>query len=91
MILTATSIYFYNVILKDVKLLSYNTFYTGNHVFTCQHGKDECLNDLYQVCILNKIQDQKIQLELINCLMGSRDPHSKAAECMKNAGGKYFN
>ena len=59
-------------------------------MFTCQHGEAECLNDLYQACLLNKIPNQKLQLELVNCLMGSDDPHYKAAECMEYAGGIGF-
>lgn len=58
----------------------------GNHIFTCQHGKDECANDLYQACVIDKIADSKLQLEIIHCLMGSRDAKSKTKECMANAG-----
>ena len=56
-------------------------------MFHCQHGKDECMNDLYQACLLDKIKDQKLQLELVNCLMGSRDAKKNTEECMKISGG----
>ena len=40
------------------------------------------MNNVYQACLLNKIKDQKLQLELVNCLMGSIDPKKKTGECM---------
>ena len=66
-------------------MLFYNP--TGNRIFTCQHGKDECLNDLYQACAIDKIATPKLQLEFVKCMMGSRDVKSKAQECLQNAGG----
>ena len=57
-------------------------------MFTCQHGNIECVNNLYQACLLNKVKDQKIQLELVQCLMGSNNPYSTALDCMRNIVGK---
>ena len=48
----------------------------------------ECLNDNFQACLLDKVKDQKKQLELVKCLMGSEDPMSKAKECMESSGGR---
>ena len=62
---------------------------TGHYIFTCQHGKTECLNDVYQACLLDKVKDQKVQLDLVKCLMGSKDPKSKAKECMETSGGIF--
>jgi len=59
---------------------------SGHHIFTCQHGKTECLNDNYQACLLDKVKDQKKQLELVKCLMGSKDPRTKAKECLEKSG-----
>ena len=47
----------------------------------------ECLNDNYQACLLDKVKDQKKQLELVKCLMGSEDPGSKTKECMETIEG----
>ena len=40
------------------------------------------MNNVYQACLLNKVKEQKLQLELVNCLMGSIDPKKKTGECM---------
>ena len=48
----------------------------------------ECLNDNFQACLLDKVKDQKKQLELVKCLMGSEDPTSKAKECMESSEGR---
>jgi len=75
----------------NLKLLPYGntrmaTDNTGHYIFDCQHGKAECLNDVYQACLLDKVKDQKVQLDLVKCLMGSKDPSSKAKECMETSG-----
>ena len=58
------------------------------HVFACQHGVEECVNNLFQACLLNKVVDPKLQVLLAGCLMGSEDPHMKTKECMKKFNGK---
>ena len=45
------------------------------------------MNNVYQACLLNKIKDQKLQLELVNCLMGSIDAKKKTGECMAKLKG----
>ena len=69
-----------------MQILKY-LYVIGRVIFTCQHGKTECLNDNYQACLLNKIKDQKMQLDLVKCLMGSTDPTTKTKECMETIGG----
>ena len=50
------------------------------------------MNNVYQACLLDKIKDQKLQLELVNCLMGSIDAKKKTGECMaKLKGNSEFN
>ena len=58
------------------------------HVFACQHGVEECVNNLFQACLFNKVADTKLQVLLASCLMGSEDPHMKTKECMKKFNGK---
>ena len=58
------------------------------HVFACQHGIEECVNNLFQACLFNKVAATKLQVELASCLMGSEDPHMKTEECMKKFQGK---
>lgn len=58
------------------------------HVFACQHGVEECVNNLFQACLFNKVVDPKLQVQLASCLMGSEDPHMKTKECMKKFNGK---
>ena len=63
------------------------------HVFACQHGVEECVNNLFQACLFNKVVDTKLQVQLASCLMGSEDPHMKTKECMTKLNGKvsdYF-
>ena len=57
------------------------------HVFACQHGVEECVNNLFQACLFNKVVDTKLQVLLASCLMGSEDPHMKTKECMKKFNG----
>ena len=71
-----------------MQILKY-LYVIGRVIFTCQHGKTECLNDNYQACLLNKIKDQKMQLDLVKCLMGSEDPNTKTKECMETIGGIF--
>ena len=50
------------------------------------------MNNVYQACLLNKVKEQKLQLELVNCLMGSIDAKKKTGECMaKLKGNSEFN
>ena len=80
--------------ITEIKLITNHFFYpnfTGHYIFDCQHGKAECLNDVYQACLLDKVKDQKVQLDLVKCLMGSKDPSSKAKECMETSGGTFAN
>ena len=58
------------------------------HVFACQHGIEECVNNLFQACLFNKVMDTTLQVQLASCLMGSRDPHMKTKECMQKFSGK---
>merc|ERR1712098_1037530 len=52
----------------------------GFHVFACQHGIEECVNNLFQACLYSKVLDTTLQVQLASCLMGSRDPHMKTKE-----------
>ena len=66
----------------------YKLNFIGMHVFSCQHGIEECVNNLFQACLYDSIKDQMLQIQLASCLMGSRDPHMKTKECMANLNGK---
>ena len=58
------------------------------HVFTCQHGIEECVNNLFQACLFDKVIDTTLRVQLASCLMGSKDPHMKTKECMQKFNGK---
>ena len=58
------------------------------HVFACQHGIEECVNNLFQACLYSKVLDTTLQVQLASCLMGSRHPHMKTKECMQKFNGK---
>ena len=66
----------------------YKSNFIGMHIFSCQHGIEECVNNLFQACLYDSIKDQTLQIQLASCLMGSRDPHMKTKECMGNLNGK---
>jgi len=36
--------------------------------YTCQHGADECVGNMVEVCALNMIKDQLTRLQFLVCL-----------------------
>ena len=49
---------------------------TGGWEFTCQHGNDECIGNLYQACLLDGIKgNNSLQVEAVYCMMSSEKPN----------------
>ena len=46
----------------------------GNWQFSCQHGPEECRGNKNQACALKYITDPDVQVEFINCVMGTKFP-----------------
>ncbi|CAH0553473.1 unnamed protein product [Brassicogethes aeneus] len=40
----------------------------------CQHGARECLGNKYQACLLNQNKSQKVNVDVVNCIMIQMDP-----------------
>ena len=59
----------------NMSFLQYEADGTGGWEFTCQHGPNECIGNLYQVCLLDMYRNQNDQIELINCIESDRYPH----------------
>jgi len=62
---------------------------TGGWTFTCQHGNNECIGNLYQACLLDGLNgwmpsDNRIQVEAVNCIMSDDNPHLATEKCMEN-------
>ena len=47
---------------------------TGGWDFTCQHGPKECIGNLYQACLLDKLVVNSDKVEAINCIMSDDQP-----------------
>ena len=72
----------YGVVLKLtqcsnwVLLLQYKPDGTGGWTFTCQHGDNECIGNLYQACLLNGLENEnRLQVEAVNCIMSADKPN----------------
>merc|ERR1712141_784058 len=70
----------------DIELVpsfaSYSPDGTGGWNFECQHGPNECNGNLYQVCLLDVLEDKSIQIEAINCILSDRHPYQATEKCM---------
>lgn len=42
--------------------------------FTCQHGEEECLGNMIHACAKHHLQDIKLEMKFITCLLSSSDP-----------------
>ena len=57
----------------------------GGWTFTCQHGNDECIGNLYQACLLNGLKgDNRLQVEAVNCIMLDDTPNSATQKVRKS-------
>ena len=61
---------------KDCFMFQFKPDGSGGWNFSCQHGPDECTGNLYQACLLHYLQNSnRLQVEVIHCLMTSSEPH----------------
>ncbi|XP_001602519.1 GILT-like protein 1 [Nasonia vitripennis] len=62
--------------------------------FTCQHGPNECRGNRAQACALYEIeqtikaedQQQQKKVDVVSCVMGSRNPASAVLQCAERNG-----
>ena len=74
---------------RDIVLLQFKSDGTGGWTFTCQHGPEECEGNLYQVCLLDKLAVNSVQVEAVHCLMADEHPN-QATKKVKNLIFNYF-
>ncbi len=46
----------------------------GDVSFTCQHGPRECTGNLYQACLLDKLDDNEKEVDAVTCIMDATFP-----------------
>ena len=73
------------MLLKDLTnfrfLYKFSSSESGEWNFECQHGKSECVGNLYQACLLDKLKsNNRLQVEAINCIMADWHPESATEE-----------
>ena len=67
------SIFFFSI---NKCYFQFKTDGTGGWEFTCQHGNDECIGNLYQACLLDGIKgNNSLQVEAVYCMMSSEKPN----------------
>ena len=55
----------------------------GSWNFTCQHGGQECLGNLLEVCLINHLnRDFNLYLPVISCMESADDPVESAEGCI---------
>ena len=55
----------------------------GSWEFKCQHGKDECLGNLLEVCAMAHMNwDSNLYLPVISCMEGADSPVAAAKGCL---------
>lgn len=73
-----TSIFLYNTLLQT------NTNRDGSLIFECQHGPVECDANIYHACTIEAIQDQKLLLDMISCMISNNyRPKEALISCAK--------
>lgn len=75
--------------LIDYQLVPYgkattNTNRDGSLNFDCQHGPVECEANIYHACTIEAVQDQKVLLDMISCMIANNfRPKEAMMECAK--------
>ena len=67
---------------------------TGGWTFSCPHGANECIADLYQSCLLDAVPDVSVQVEAMYCISADHHPHQATEKVSMKKGnevGSYFN
>ena len=47
----------------------------GGWTFECQHGPNECNGNLYAACLIDRLDQNDLQVAVINCIMDDLVPH----------------
>ncbi|XP_044758214.1 GILT-like protein 1 [Coccinella septempunctata] len=65
---------------------------SGDWIFRCQHGSDECRGNKYQACALNQKKGQDNDVKFVNCAMTLADPSDPSGiENCANQNGYNWN
>lgn len=61
-----------------------NTEKDGSLSFDCQHGQVECEANIYHACTIEAVQDQKVLLSMISCMIENNfRPKDAMISCAK--------
>ncbi|KAL1130334.1 hypothetical protein AAG570_013272 [Ranatra chinensis] len=57
----------------------------GEYRFTCQHGEVECFGNKIHACVIAKVQDVLIQVQIITCMIADNiDPKEIGRKCCES-------
>lgn len=55
-------------------------------VFSCQHGKNECIANMYQACAMNLNNGTDVWWPMVLCMESARAPVTAAEQCATDNG-----
>ena len=64
--------------------LHYTPDGSGGWNFECQHGNNECVGNQYQVCLIDQIKEESIQIAALNCILDDNQPHSATEKVLSS-------
>ena len=64
--------------------LQYTPDGSGGWNFECQHGNNECVGNQYQVCLIDQIKEESIQIAALNCILDDNQPHSATEKVLSS-------
>ncbi|XP_064424541.1 gamma-interferon-inducible lysosomal thiol reductase isoform X2 [Latimeria chalumnae] len=73
--------------IMNVTLVPYGnaqeTYQGGKWVFQCQHGEEECLGNMIEVCLIHLLKDIVVYFPVIFCMESSPNVIDSASHCLK--------
>eukprot|EP00092_Neocalanus_flemingeri_P000512 GFUD01000544.1.p1 GENE.GFUD01000544.1~~GFUD01000544.1.p1 ORF type:complete len:280 (-),score=59.65 GFUD01000544.1:239-1078(-) len=77
--------------MMDIHLWPYGkattTVTEKGYEFSCQHGEQECIGNIYHACVEKIVEDMTKKLELIKCMISDNyEPENIAKKCASEGG-----
>jgi len=77
--------------MMDIHLWPYGKASTKEtkkgYEFSCQHGEQECIGNIYHACVDKKVEDPAKKLEIIKCMISDNyEPENSAKKCASEGG-----